>query len=203
MFFDFSDYLPDHYNVVKAKNLTLLRRGVYGIVPSPRLSKRSPAMTELQDADQQAAQFQRIRDAHRLEVAEDYVEMIADLIEAQGEARAVDLASRFGVTNATVNNTIARLQREGLVHSRPYRSIFLTEEGWSMARASRERHVIVRDFLLAIGVRRSVAEADAEGVEHHVSAETLAAFKRLTRELARTGGSAAADRGAPRPAAAE
>lgn len=160
-------------------------------------------MTELQSADQQAAQFQRIRDAHRREVAEDYVEMIADLIDAQGEARAVDLASRFGVTNATVNNTIARLQREGLVHSRPYRSIFLTDDGWAMARASRERHGIVRDFLLAIGVRREVAEADAEGVEHHVSGETLAAFQRLTLQLEGTTPHAGGSEGAPKSAAAE
>ena len=52
--------------------------------------------------------------------------MIADLIEQTGEARAVDLASLFGVTAPTVNATVQRLQKDGLVISRPYRSIFLT-----------------------------------------------------------------------------
>ena len=60
-------------------------------------------------------------------------ELIADLIEETGEARVVDLAQRLGVSNATVNNTIQRLQRDGLVTSKPYRSIFLTEEGEAMA----------------------------------------------------------------------
>jgi hypothetical protein len=75
-----------------------------------------------------AAKFDRIRRAHQSEVAEDYVEMIADLIAETGEARTVDLAARFGVTSPTVNAIIQRLQREDLVETRPYRSIFLTEE---------------------------------------------------------------------------
>ena len=80
-----------------------------------------------------AAKFERIRKAHQNEVAEDYVEMIAELIETTGEARAVDLALRFGVTAPTVNATIQRLQKDGLVNSRPYRSIFLTESGQQLA----------------------------------------------------------------------
>ena len=56
--------------------------------------------------------FERIRRAHQSEIAEDYVEMISDLIAETGEARAVDLASRFGVTSPTVNATIQRLQKE-------------------------------------------------------------------------------------------
>ena len=74
-----------------------------------------------------AAKFDRIRRAHQSEVAEDYVEMISDLIEETGEARTVDLAARFGVTSPTVNAIVRRLQRENLVETRPYRSIFLTE----------------------------------------------------------------------------
>ena len=127
-----------------------------------------------------AARFERIRRAHQSEVAEDYVEMIADLIAATGEARAVDLAQRFGVTAPTVNATVQRLVREGLVETQPYRSIFLTESGRALAEASRARHRIVRDFLITIGVPAAIAEEDAEGVEHHVSEETLAVFARIT-----------------------
>jgi len=127
-----------------------------------------------------AAKFDRIRRAHQAEVAEDYVEMISDLIEETGEARAVDLAARFGVTSPTVNAIIRRLQRENLVETLPYRSIFLTEAGKALAEASRERHRIVRDFLVTIGVSEPVAEEDAEGVEHHVSEQTLAVFAKIT-----------------------
>jgi DtxR family transcriptional regulator, manganese transport regulator len=133
----------------------------------------------LQDARRQARGFDRIRRAHQTEMAEDYVELIADLIEVNGEARVVDLAERFGVTHATVNKTVARLQREGLVTSKPYRSIFLTESGEEMAQRSRRRHQIVLDFLKAIGVSERNAEIDAEGIEHHVSEETLAVFEHI------------------------
>ena len=129
-----------------------------------------------------AAKFDRIRRAHQSEVAEDYVEMIADLIAETGEARTVDLAARFGVTSPTVNAIIQRLHREDLVETRPYRSIFLTEAGQALAEAARDRHRIVRDFLMAIGVPETVAEEDAEGIEHHVSAETLAVFAKITNQ---------------------
>lgn len=135
--------------------------------------KKRPLISEIQSADK----FERIRRAHQSEVAEDYVEMIAELIEETGEARAVDLAARFGVTSPTVNATIQRLQREGLVESKPYRSIFLTQVGTQLAMESRDKHRVVRDFLIAIGVNYDVAEQDAEGVEHHVSEETLSKFK--------------------------
>ena len=127
-----------------------------------------------------AAKFDRIRRAHQSEVAEDYVEMISDLIEETGEARTVDLAARFGVTSPTVNAIVRRLQRENLVETRPYRSIFLTEAGKALAESSRARHQIVRDFLVTIGVPEIIAEEDAEGVEHHVSEETLAVFAQIT-----------------------
>ena len=127
-----------------------------------------------------AAKFDRIRRAHQSEVAEDYVEMISDLIEETGEARTVDLAARFGVTSPTVNAIVRRLQRENLVETRPYRSIFLTEAGKALAESSRARHQIVRDFLVTIGVPETIAEEDAEGVEHHVSEETLRVFAQIT-----------------------
>ena len=133
----------------------------------------------LNDPERQASYFSRVREAHQTEVAEDYVELIADLIEVTGEARAADLASRLGVAPSTVNNTIQRLSQQGLVESQPYRSIFLTEDGRALAEAARQRHVLVRDFLLWIGVDRDTAEGDAEGIEHHVSETTLKAFARM------------------------
>jgi DtxR family manganese transport transcriptional regulator len=119
----------------------------------------------------------RTRRDHAEELAQDYVELIADLIERQGEARVVDLARRLGVTHVTVNRTIQRLQRNGFVSAEPYRAIFLTPAGERLARESRERHDLVLRFLVALGVPPAVAESDAEGLEHHVSRETLKAFR--------------------------
>lgn len=132
----------------------------------------------LPDAERQAANFQKVREAHQTEVAEDYVELIADLIDTTGEARAADIARRLGVAHPTVVKTVSRLQRDGLVETQRYRSIFLTEAGRAMAERSRQRHAIVVGFLKAIGVSAETAERDAEGIEHHVSDETLAALER-------------------------
>lgn len=138
---------------------------------------------ELVPVEQQAAGFEAVREARRAETAEDYVELIDDLIKATGEARVVDVAARMGVTHATVNRILSRLVKEGLVNTQPYRSIFLTDEGLALANASRERHRIVVEFLCALGVDESTAEQDAEGIEHHVSAETLSAFQSWTGRL--------------------
>lgn len=145
---------------------------------------QTSAIPALPDAEQQAANFQRVREVHQQEVAEDYVELIADLIDSTGEARAVDIARRLGVANTTVVKTIARLQRDGLVSSQPYRAVFLTEAGRKMAVRSRRRHELVVSFLRAIGISNETAQRDAEGIEHHVSEETLAAFERVVRAKA-------------------
>ena len=129
-----------------------------------------------------AEQHRRTRQAHAEELAQDYVEVIDDLISASGEARVVDIARTVGVTHVTVNRTIARLQKQGLVQTERYRSIFLTEAGKKLADAVRKRHQIVLDFLLALGVNRRAAVIDAEGIEHHVSEETLAVFERFCRQ---------------------
>ena len=125
--------------------------------------------------------FFQVRNARNTETAEDYTEMIADLIEETGEARVVDLAERFGVTSPTVNSTIRRLVREGLVESKPYRSIFLTKKGKSLASFCKKRHQIVFDFLISIGVKKETAKNDAEGLEHHVSEETLKVFENFSK----------------------
>jgi DtxR family manganese transport transcriptional regulator len=143
------------------------------------MTDQNAAKSRLQDVSSQAAGFNRLRKARQTEVAEDYVELIADLLAEEGEARAVDLAERFGVSHATVNKTLARLSREGFVQTRPYRSIFLTEKGAALAVRSRKRHEIVLGFLIAIGVSPDTAAIDAEGIEHHVSNETLDVFEKI------------------------
>jgi DtxR family manganese transport transcriptional regulator len=149
--------------------------------PTRRKRRKSAteALSDLIRAERQARNHRRTRRAHLSEIAEDYVEIIADLIEAGGEARAVDIARRLGVTHVTVTKTISRLQRDGWVTSRPYRAIFLTESGKRLAGRVKRRHQLVVQFLKAIGVSDEIARADAEGIEHHVSNETLAAFESL------------------------
>ena len=125
----------------------------------------------------QAEGFQAVRDAHRSELVEDYVELIAELIEDAGEARPVDIATRMGVTQPTVAKNLARLKREGFITRERYRSVFLTDAGRALAEGCRRRHQIVLQFLLSLGLDAETAEQDAEGIEHHVSDKTLALFQ--------------------------
>ncbi len=122
----------------------------------------------------------KTRADHASELAEDYVEAIAEIAAEKGVCRAVDLAGRFGVTSVTVNRTIARLVRDGYAATQPYSPIDLTASGARLAKQSRKRHETVYQFLLALGVSESIAAIDAEGIEHHVSPETLRKFQRYT-----------------------
>ncbi len=128
-------------------------------------------------ARQAKNQHSRIRSDHATEVAEDYVEAIAEIAATAGSCRAVDLAKLFAVSHVTVNRTVGRLVRDGFVATEPYGPIELTAKGKRLARQSRERHEVVLQFLISIGVSEATAATDSEGIEHHVSAETLKAMR--------------------------
>ena len=154
-------------------------------LPETGLPESGLPETRLPDTARRAAAFRRTRAAHLTEVAEDYVELIGDLIHHRGEARLSDLAEMMAVSQPTASKIVARLRREGLVVSRPYRSIFLTESGAAMAAQARAKHAIVARFLRALGLDEATVDADSEGIEHHVSDRTLAALTRLTETLER------------------
>ena len=142
----------------------------------------APPRAPLPAEPAQARGFGKARSAQATAVMEDYVELISDLLAAGGEARPTDIARRLGVSHATAIKCIGRLKRDGLAVAKPYRGVFLTEAGETLAGKSRARHRIVVDLLLAVGVPRDAAEQDAEGLEHHVSDATLAAFARFLRD---------------------
>jgi DtxR family manganese transport transcriptional regulator len=142
----------------------------------PEDDQTNPCQSEVR-----AEGFQAVRDAHRSEIIEDYVELIAELIEEAGEARPVDIATRMGVTQPTVAKNLARMKREGFIRRERYRSIFLTDAGQALAEECRRRHRIVLRFLISLGLDAETAEHDAEGIEHHVSDKTLALFENFVK----------------------
>ena len=117
--------------------------------------------------------FKKVRNAHKTENTEDYLELIAELLNIKGEARIVDIASTLGIAQATANKTIKRLQQQEFITREPYRSIFLTIKGQKIASKSKKRHNTVLEFLINLGIDKKTASADAEGIEHHVSEKTL------------------------------
>jgi len=129
-----------------------------------------------------AARHRRTRKDHSTETAEDYVEAVAEIHAQSGTCRVVDLAERFDVSHVTVTRIVGRLKKEGYLETEPYRPVQLTEKGAKLAEESRRRHELVYRFLLAIGVPDRIAAIDAEGIEHHVSPETLERFRLLAEE---------------------
>ncbi|WP_370515949.1 manganese-binding transcriptional regulator MntR [Pantoea sp. Mhis] len=129
--------------------------------------------------DQDVEGFRQVRAAHRRETIDDYVELIFDLISEFGEARQVDMAICLGVSQPTVAKMLKRLNTTGLIEQIPYRGVFLTAKGEKLAELNRIRHHIVETFLLALGVSPQTARRDSEGLEHHVSDETLNLFQKF------------------------
>lgn len=146
-----------------------------------RRAKPAPARVNgpLKEIEEHVEGFRQVREAHRRELIDDYVELISDLIREFGEARQVDMAARLGVSQPTVAKMLKRLGSAGLVEQVPYRGVFLTHEGEKLAEKSRARHHVVEMFLLALGISPDTARRDAEGIEHHVSDETLSVFRQF------------------------
>ena len=172
---------PRLHNEAGADNVCRGGLSEDGLVTKKRSKGSAPETAELATEPVQADRFSKARSARSASTLEDYTELIADLIAANGEARTTDIARRLGVAHPTASKAIARLKREGLARAQPYRGIFLTEAGAAMAKSVRQRHRLVVDLLVAVGAPREAAEADAEGIEHYVSAATLRAFEAFLR----------------------
>ena len=127
--------------------------------------------------------FLKVRNAHKSENTEDYLELINDLINNNGEARIVEIANKLNVAQATANKTIKRLHSQGFIDKQPYRSIFLTKKGQKIAVSSKKRHKIVYKFLINLGVSNKIALADSEGIEHHVSKKTLDKMEKFNKKF--------------------
>ena len=127
------------------------------------------------------SKYSNIRNQNKNEILEDYVEAIQEISEIKGDVKNADLSIHFGVSQATINKNLKRLISSKLATSEPYRSIFLTDEGKKLAAISKEKHEIVYQFLIKLGVSKKTAQYDSEGIEHHVSDETLKLMKNFSK----------------------
>ena len=105
------------------------------------------------------------------------MEAIAELLDEKGQARVTDLQGIFGVSHVSVIRALKRFEERGLVERTEAGGYSLTTSGRALAVASGERHELVVRFLKALDISPAQAEADAEGMEHHLSAETLRAME--------------------------
>lgn len=104
---------------------------------------------------------------------EDYLEMVHMLRLAHGIARVKDIASALQVKMPSVAKAILELKKLGLVTQEPYSGVELTEAGRKAAADVLNRHILLKGFLMRLGVSEATADKDACCMEHILSAETL------------------------------
>ncbi len=106
--------------------------------------------------------------------AEDYLERIYSLIQEKGYARVSDIAEALQVRPSTVTRMVQKLGEQNLLEYERYRGLTLTQEGERVGRSIRRRHKALEDFLHLLGVNdQATVEKDIEGIEHHLSSNTL------------------------------
>jgi DtxR family manganese transport transcriptional regulator len=135
-------------------------------------------MSETSASNEEARIHSRVRRQHQSEITQDYLEAIYRMKEESSSTRVTDIQEVFGVSHVTVIRTLARLRKAGLLIKKKG-DLILTEEGQRIAIRAYRRHNLVKEFLLELGVSEATAAADTEGIEHHLSDETIEAIKRF------------------------
>jgi Mn-dependent DtxR family transcriptional regulator len=105
--------------------------------------------------------------------AEDYLERIDALIQEKGYARVVDIASSLKVKQASVTSMVQKLAEQGYLEYEKYRGLMLTDKGRGVAGRIKNRHQTLARFFSLFGLDEKTQQRDIEGIEHHLSAETL------------------------------
>lgn len=117
------------------------------------------------------------------ESLEDYLETILMLQKSRGQVRSIDIANEMNFTKPSVSVAMKNLREKGYITMDSTGYITLTETGRQRAEDVLERHTILADLLMRIGVSKETALADACKVEHDLSEESFEAIKQALRSL--------------------
>jgi Mn-dependent DtxR family transcriptional regulator len=124
-----------------------------------------------------------VKKEDRTDRMEDYLEVIYELIQEKGYATTVDISSYLNVSSPSVTKMMQKLDETGYLIYEKYRGIKLTNEGTRIARNIRNRHGLLAEFFMIIGVDEETANNDAEGIEHHLHPETMRKLEEFINEL--------------------
>lgn len=115
------------------------------------------------------------------ESLEDYLETILLLQKRMGQVRSIDIAREMNFTKPSVSVAMKNLREKAYITTSESGSILLTESGRKRAESVLERHTILSDWLISIGVSKKTALEDACKVEHDLSEESFDAIKKAMR----------------------
>lgn len=118
-----------------------------------------------------------------LESGENYLEAILRLSKKQLEIHAIDIVNVLGFSKPSVSIALKKLKDDNYITIDQNSHISLTPKGLEIANKIYERHVIITNLLIKLGVSNTIAEADACKIEHHISNETFDAIKNLYSKI--------------------
>lgn len=130
-----------------------------------------------------AAPTRAAQAAASVQSMEDYLERIHELIEAKGYARPIEIAAALGIRQSSVTKMMRRLHEQGFAIYEKHRGLTLTEAGEKVALRIRRRHKTVSEFLRLLGVDENSLQQDTEGIEHHISSQTISRLEDLVGYL--------------------
>jgi Mn-dependent DtxR family transcriptional regulator len=114
---------------------------------------------------------------------EDYLEVIAELVELKGYATTLDISRYMSVSAPSVTKMLRRLDEGGFLDYERYHGIKLTTKGSEIAESIRQRHGTLLEFFGMLGITGEAAHQDAEGVEHHLNPETVSQLRKFVTYL--------------------
>ena len=114
--------------------------------------------------------------------AEDYLEAMLMLKQERGYIRSIDVAEKLGVTKPSVSYATKRLRESGYISFDPAGMILLLPPGLEIAERMYERHMLLSELLIGLGVEPEIAREDACKIEHDLSVESFDAIRRHAQE---------------------
>ncbi|MFC0214911.1 transcriptional regulator MntR [Paenibacillus chartarius] len=116
---------------------------------------------------------------------EDYLERIYKLIDEKGYARVSDIAEGLEVHPSSVTKMIQKLDKDNYLVYEKYRGLVLTSKGKKMGKRLVDRHALLEQFLTMIGVQGENIYKDVEGIEHHLSWDSITCIETLVEYFRR------------------
>ena len=129
--------------------------------------------------------LESIKAAHKIKKVssttreEDYLEVIAELVELKGYATALDISRFMNVSPPSVTKMLQKLDEKKYLEYEKYHGINLTEKGKQTANTIRQKHGLLLDFFEILGVGIDIANQDIEGIEHHLNPKTIKQLRKF------------------------
>jgi Mn-dependent DtxR family transcriptional regulator len=132
------------------------------------------------DSIKAAHELEKTRSSTRME---DYLEIIAELVELKGYATTLDISRYMNVSAPSVTKMLQRLDENGFLEYEKYHGINLTDKGIKVAEGIRQKHGILLEFFEILGVGYDTANQDTEGIEHHLNQKTIKQLRKFVTFL--------------------